>query len=99
MSYHSSGIGRPSRERAFVQVALEGEEVAHRARPQRREQPRALDRDRRALRRAGLDVVDHVAVEGEVDDRVGPRQSPDPRAGAGVVGHETHCRTASSILT
>ena len=26
-------------------------------------------------------------------------QRPDPRPGAGVVGHETHRRTASSIFT
>ena len=27
------------------------------------------------------------------------RQRADPRAGAGVVGHEPHLRTASSIFT
>ena len=52
-----------------------------------------------AVGRAGLDEGDHVAVEAEVDARSSALERADPRAGARVVGHETHRRTASSIFT
>ena len=51
-----------------------------------------------ARRRPRLDERDHVAVEAEVEHGLAVEPA-DPRAGARVVGHETHARTASSIFT
>ena len=75
-------------------MALEGEEVAQRARPQRGEQPRVRDRRAgRGDRRAGLDERDHVAVEAGVDDGVAVEDA-DARALPAVVGHELHGRSS-----
>ena len=87
-------------ERA-LQVALEGQEVAQRARAQRGQQPGAVHLAALALGSAGLDEGDHVAVEAEVDDR-SVLERPHPRARAGVIGHEPHAAalcTAASIFT
>src|SRR3954468_15918436 len=91
-----------------LQMALEGEEVAQRARPQRREQPRAVDRLTAARdRRAGLDERDHVAVEAGVEHLLAA-QHADPRPRARLVRHQPHLpsapsraarRTASTIFT
>ena len=83
-------------------MALEGEEVAHRARAQRCEQAGPLDGVAGAARRAGGDEGDHVAVEAEVHHGL-PLERAHARAGAGVIGHEPHAaaalRTAARIFT
>ena len=77
----------------------EGQEVAQRARPDRRSQARGRDRVAGRERRAGgsersvagLDEGDHVALERAVDHGIVTQDADAPgRAGTGVVGHESH---------
>jgi hypothetical protein len=76
-------------------VALEREEVAHRARAQRRVQARLADLAPLTGRGSGLDEGDHVAVEAEVDNRA-VLERPDPGPLAGLVGNQLH---AAALLT
>jgi hypothetical protein len=79
-------------------VLLEGEEVAQRARPQRREQLGAGDRlalREREPRRleplvAGLDQPHHVTLEAGVHDLGSPQHADTRPSARDHVGHEAH---------